>query len=267
MTASRPDSLRTAWTDAWEREDAPKDRCRCRCRDPVRPRWPGGSPAHNRELSGSRSGRSSAGWIASVRPTRSSSRSSEEWIATTERLATLLEVARADAGGRQLACGVTLTDDEIQELLAATRSATMARSARRAATPCRDVVRARPRRHLLRDQGQVQKAVNLRRDGDQLVWSRTGPPTSTLRGVAIEGSAEIHRRPGPLWRIGVNIWERYYGPYTDDLEPIVETMLNKRIAVRVRPHRLRSLGSPQARASSTGEPAGTTVTAPGRRAK
>ena len=36
--------------------------------------------------------------------------------------------------------------------------------------------------------------------------------------------------PDDLWRIGVSVWERYTGPYTEEARPLVESMLTKRIA-------------------------------------
>ncbi len=85
-----------------------------------------------------------------------------------------------------------------------------------------------------------QKAVNLRRDGRITCMIEDGLTYDTLRGVAIEGTGVIVDDPEALWRVGVDIWERYNGPYTDDTRPLVEYMLLKRIAVRVIPRRVRS---------------------------
>jgi hypothetical protein len=63
----------------------------------------------------------------------------------------------------------------------------------------------------------------------------------------------------------VNVFERYYGPYSDDLKPVVETMLNKRVAVRVKSDRVRSWDHRKLGMPSTGGPAGTTMTVAGRR--
>jgi hypothetical protein len=46
--------------------------------------------------------------------------------------------------------------------------------------------------------------------------------------------------PDELWKIGVSVWERYTGPYTDEARPLVEFMLQKRIAVRLDVERIRS---------------------------
>jgi len=110
-----------------------------------------------------------------------------------------------------------------------------------------------------------QKAVNLRRDPRITCLVEDGATYEDLRGAAIEGTAEVTDDADLLWRIGVNIWERYYGPYTDDLEPIVEGMLNKRVAVRVKADRVRSWDHRKLGLGSTGTPAGTTVGVPGRR--
>ncbi|MFI7666525.1 pyridoxamine 5'-phosphate oxidase family protein [Nocardia sp. NPDC049526] len=95
-----------------------------------------------------------------------------------------------------------------------------------------------------------QKAVNLRRDPRVTCMVEAGQTYNQLRGVSIEGHAEIIDDPDKLFAVGVSVWERYTGPYSEEVRPLVEQMLNKRIAVRVVPDRLRSwdhrkLGLPQ----------------------
>jgi len=85
-----------------------------------------------------------------------------------------------------------------------------------------------------------QKAVNLRRDPRIVVGIEDGWTYDTLRGVSIEGTAEMTEDPDKLWAVGVNVWERYNGPYTDEMKPFVEIMLNKRSVVRVKVDRVRS---------------------------
>jgi hypothetical protein len=58
--------------------------------------------------------------------------------------------------------------------------------------------------------------------------------------VSLEGHGEIIEEPDTLWRVGVNVWERYTGPYTEEARPLVEMMLTKRVAVRVDVTRTRS---------------------------
>ncbi|KZM70182.1 pyridoxamine 5'-phosphate oxidase family protein [Nocardia terpenica] len=85
-----------------------------------------------------------------------------------------------------------------------------------------------------------QKAVNIRRDPRVTVLVEGGDTYDTLRGVSIEGRAEIVDDPEALFRVGVSVWERYTGPYSEQVRPLVEAMLNKRVAIRVVPDRLRS---------------------------
>jgi len=85
-----------------------------------------------------------------------------------------------------------------------------------------------------------QKAANLRRDGRVTVLVETGDTYDTLRGVALEGRADIVDDADALWAVGVNIWERYNGPYTEETRPMVEFMLAKRVAVRLDVERTRS---------------------------
>jgi PPOX class probable F420-dependent enzyme len=85
-----------------------------------------------------------------------------------------------------------------------------------------------------------QKAVNLRRDNRIVCSIEDGLTYDALRGVSIEGTAEIVEDPDALWQVGVNVWERYNGPYTEEMKPLVEFMLHKRIAVRIDPTRIRS---------------------------
>lgn len=85
-----------------------------------------------------------------------------------------------------------------------------------------------------------QKAVNLRRDDRVTVMVETGDTYDTLRGVSLEGRATIVDDPDALWAVGVNVWERYNGPYSEEVRPMVEFMLAKRVAVRLDVERTRS---------------------------
>jgi PPOX class probable F420-dependent enzyme len=85
-----------------------------------------------------------------------------------------------------------------------------------------------------------QKAQNLRRDDRLTCMIEDGLTYDTLRGVSLEGRGVIVEEPEALWDIGVNVWERYTGPYTDDAKPMIEAMLRKRVAVRLDVERVRS---------------------------
>jgi PPOX class probable F420-dependent enzyme len=161
---------------------------------------------------------------------------------------------------------IVLSKDEIGKLLEASRTMTLAS------------IGSNGRPHLVamwfalidgdvcfETKAKSQKAVNLRRNPIVSCLVEDGVVYEELRGVAIEGTAEVTDDPDLLWRIGVNMFERYYGPYSEDLKPFVEAMLNKRVAVRVKPERIRSWDHAKLSLPSTGEPAGTTMTVAGRR--
>jgi PPOX class probable F420-dependent enzyme len=85
-----------------------------------------------------------------------------------------------------------------------------------------------------------QKAVNLRRDDRVTVLVEAGHTYDTLQGVSLDGRGVIVEDPDALWAVGVSMWERYNGPYSESMRPAVELMLHKRIAVRVEVERVRS---------------------------
>jgi PPOX class probable F420-dependent enzyme len=134
-----------------------------------------------------------------------------------------------------------MSDDEIAEFLVRSRTATLA------------TVSAKGRPHLVamwyavidgeiwfETKAKSQKAVNLRRDPTCTVMVEAGLTYDQLRGVAIDGTATIHDDPDSILKVGISVWERYNGPYTDDLRPAVDQLMNKRVAVRVTPERVRS---------------------------
>ena len=136
---------------------------------------------------------------------------------------------------------IEMTDDEVAAYLESSRTATMA------------TVGATGQPHLVamwfgvidgeiwfETKAKSQKAVNLKRDPRITVLVEDGETYDSLRGVAIEGTAEIVEDPDAIWAVGVNVWERYNGPYSEEVRPLVEFMLHNRVAVRVRTDRVRS---------------------------
>lgn len=85
-----------------------------------------------------------------------------------------------------------------------------------------------------------QKAVNLRRDARVTVLVEDGLTYDALRGVSIEGRAEIVDDADAITKVGISVWERYTGPYSEEVRPFVDQMMNKRIAVRIVSDRVRS---------------------------
>jgi PPOX class probable F420-dependent enzyme len=92
----------------------------------------------------------------------------------------------------------------------------------------------------LETKAKSQKAVNLQRDPRVSFLLEDGQTYDTLRGVSFEGLAEIVDDADAVFRVGVSVWERYTGPYSDDVKPFVDQMMNKRIAVRIVSRRTRS---------------------------
>ena len=136
---------------------------------------------------------------------------------------------------------IVMSDDEVTEFIERSRTATMA------------TVGPTGQPHLVamwygvidgkiwfETKAKSQKVQNLKRDDRITVSIETGLTYETLRGVSIEGRAVIVEDPDALWELGVSVWERYNGPYSEEVKPLVEFMLNKRVAVRVDPERVRS---------------------------
>jgi PPOX class probable F420-dependent enzyme len=97
-----------------------------------------------------------------------------------------------------------------------------------------------------------QKVQNLRRDPRCTLLFEEGDYYEELRGVELVGKAEIIEDRDRLWTLGVSVFERYYGVYSDEVEPFLETMLNKRVVVQLHPERTvswdhRKLGLPATR--------------------
>lgn len=87
-----------------------------------------------------------------------------------------------------------------------------------------------------------QKAVNLRRDPTITCMAEAGDTYDQLRGVSIEGTAHLieDTEDEEYWKAGIDIYERYVGPYSPEVRPFVEAMMNNRVVVRVEPTRVRS---------------------------
>ena len=136
---------------------------------------------------------------------------------------------------------ITMSDEEIAEFIERSRTATMA------------TVGPNGTPHLVamwyavlegkiwfETKARAQKVVNLRRNSQITCMIEDGLTYDALRGVSIEGNGVIVEDPDEIWKVGVNVFERYTGPYTEEMKPFVETMLNKRVAVRVDVERIRS---------------------------
>ncbi|HEV8297946.1 MAG TPA: PPOX class F420-dependent oxidoreductase [Acidimicrobiales bacterium] len=136
---------------------------------------------------------------------------------------------------------ITMSADEIEAFITSSRTATMA------------TIGPTGLPHLVamwygvidgkiwfETKAKSQKVQNLRRDDRISCMIEGGRTYDQLCGVSLEGRAVISDDRADIWAVGVNVWERYTGPYTEDCKPLVEAMMNKRIVVRVDPERVRS---------------------------
>ena len=94
----------------------------------------------------------------------------------------------------------------------------------------------------LGDAEQTVDIDNAAHEGDAQFGERGRATVKLTVPKDLSGSQnlEITTDAGALQRLGVNIWERYYGEYTAEAEPMVAAMLHKRVAVRVDVARTRS---------------------------
>jgi PPOX class probable F420-dependent enzyme len=80
---------------------------------------------------------------------------------------------------------------------------------------------------------KAQKVVNLRRNPALTCLVEAGETYDQLRGVTLIGTGEIVDDPARMWELGVSVFERYNGPYSEEMKPFVEAMLNKRVVVKL----------------------------------
>jgi PPOX class probable F420-dependent enzyme len=136
---------------------------------------------------------------------------------------------------------VVMTDDEVEQFLQQQRSSTLATYG-----PDGQI-------HLVGmwyavKDGQVwfetkrkaQKVVNLRRDPRMSFLVEAGQTYDQLRGVAMEGTGAVVEDPEVVWDVCVRLFERYTGPYSEEMKPFVELMAKNRVAVRLDVERVRS---------------------------
>jgi PPOX class probable F420-dependent enzyme len=85
-----------------------------------------------------------------------------------------------------------------------------------------------------------QKVRNLRRDPRMTCMVEAGDTYEELRGVELVGTGEIVEDPERMWEMGVNLFERYQGTYSEEMRPFVEAMLHKRVVVKLHVDRVVS---------------------------
>ena len=81
--------------------------------------------------------------------------------------------------------------------------------------------------------GRSQKILNLRRDPTITGLVETGDTYEQLRGVELVGTAVVLDDRADILEVGRSVFERYTGPYTDEMAPVLEQVGAKRLAVRI----------------------------------
>ena len=96
------------------------------------------------------------------------------------------------------------------------------------------------------------------------VLAKSTSASPTARVVTVDAAtliAAIIDDPDAVFQVGISVWERYTGPYSEEMKPAVEMMINKRVAVRLVADRTRSwdhrkLGMPAMPMSGSTAPKG-----------
>ncbi len=136
---------------------------------------------------------------------------------------------------------IVMSEDEIDEFVAKSRNGTLATIGPDGQPHLVAMWYAVVDREIwFETKAKSQKAVNVRRDPRITFLLEDGDTYDTLRGVSFEGTAERVDDPDAIFRVGVSVWERYTGPYTEEAKPAVDMMMNKRIAIRLAVKRVRS---------------------------
>lgn len=136
---------------------------------------------------------------------------------------------------------IVMSDDEVSSFLTQQRSATIATLGPQGRPHLVAMWYAYVDGHVwIETKAKSQKVVNLRRDPTMSFLVETGHTYDQLRGVSLEGTAEIIEDEGVVWDVCVNVFERYNAPYTEELKPFVELMAKNRVVVRLDAVRTRS---------------------------
>lgn len=136
---------------------------------------------------------------------------------------------------------IVLTDEEVDTFLTQRRNATIATLGPQGRPHLVAMWYAYLDGHVwIETKAKSQKVVNLRRDPTMSFLVETGDTYDQLRGVALEGTAEIIEDSDVVWDVCLNVFERYHAPYTEELKPFVELMAKNRVVVRLDAVRTRS---------------------------
>ena len=78
-----------------------------------------------------------------------------------------------------------------------------------------------------------QKILNLRRDPRITALVEDGEQYEELRGVELVGTGTIVEDRERIMALGRSVFERYTGPYSDEMAPVLEATGAKRLVVKI----------------------------------
>lgn len=137
---------------------------------------------------------------------------------------------------------VKMTDEEVWRFLDQAHNLQVATIGRDGAPHLTTVwFGVRDGRILFETYGKSQKVVNLRRDNRIAVLVEDGVAYDELRGVSINGTAEvIDENPRLLELMRFLVGIHFKGQTADELDQTAEQMAKKRVVVAVTPERVMS---------------------------
>jgi PPOX class probable F420-dependent enzyme len=136
---------------------------------------------------------------------------------------------------------IVMTDDEVDAFLTEQRNATVGTLGPQGRIHLVGMWYAWFDGHVwLETKPRSQKVVNLRRDPRMSFLVEAGHTYDQLRGVALEGDGVVVDDAELLERVCLQVFERYQGPYTEDLRPVLDVMMHRRVVVRLDITRTRS---------------------------
>lgn len=81
--------------------------------------------------------------------------------------------------------------------------------------------------------GKSQKVLNLQRNPHITCLVEAGEVYEDLRGVELAGTAEVVTARAAVMDIGRRVFERYSGPWSDEMQPALEQVGAKRVGVMI----------------------------------
>jgi PPOX class probable F420-dependent enzyme len=78
-----------------------------------------------------------------------------------------------------------------------------------------------------------QKILNLRRDSRITALVEDGEQYEELRGVELVGTGTVVEDRERIMALGRSVFDRYTGPYTDEMAPVLEATGAKRLVVKI----------------------------------